>query len=754
MPIHSLAVGLMRLVEWGEPLFEAGLVLVSLLCGGLFWRQQRHVQQLETREQRLRSFLETTLEGFVRFTPDGKILETNAAFTRMLRMASINLAGKSVWEFLPSLHQRTVQGNYETELKRHDGQLVPVRVSVTPSFSEIAAIDSLFILVSDLTERREYELTPRQISTMLESTDEGIVIVESPDYIVSINPAFTRITGYTLDDVMGSSIHLLGADPAHNFFIAEMVSSMQTVGHWYGDIWGKRKNGGIFPLRITVNAVHLGINTQSHYVMVLSDMSQTLHHTADELERINHYDSLTGLPNYSLFKIHLENILTQFNIEKTKKITQEAGLIYLVYLLDIDNFKEINDRLGHTVGNILLQQVARRLTQLVTKGHILARVGGDAFAMLVPPHENHSTQESTAVAKKIMLALVAPFKVHENSIFITVSLGIAQYPHDGIDATTLLESAEAAMYASKQAGRNRASFHTALRTQEVNRRLMLHNDLRQGLQQGELALWYQPQYSTKTKALCGVEAWARWHSPIHGIVSPTDFIPLTKESGMVITLGEWVLHNICSTAAHWLEQHWNFGKIWVRVATAQIEQSDFFAVVQRILQETRLPPQYLGLEIKEELLERNATYGLEVIMNLHAYGIATTIGNFGAGYASLSCLKNLPVNKLTIDQHFIHHINHLPPNAPPETDDGYINRNKDINGDINTITHAAVILGHNLGFSLIATGVETQTQLDYLCQIGCDEVQGNYLSHPLPHQEIEKLLENGAIEFLELCKEK
>ena len=699
-----------------EPFLETALVVVSVWCVWQFLQQRNLAQRVQANEQRMRSFLNSTLDGFVRFTDDGKILEVNEAFARMLRMNAGRLLGQSVWEFLPNLHQRTVQGHYEVEMKRSDGNFVPVRVSVTPSFSETAAIESLFMLVSDLTDRREYELTQRQISALLESTAEGIMILQSPDHILSINPAFTSITGYTAEDVVGESIHLLGADPVNNLFIVNMVDSLQTIGQWHGDIWGKRKNGEVYPLRLTVNAVHLERSMQSNFVVMFSDMS-TLRHTQDELERMTHYDILTGLPNYSLFKTQLGLVLERTASAKGKSVVMVLGL---------DGFKEVNDRFGNTVGDDLLQLVAQRLSRLMHQEDILARMGGDRFVVVLPPCNTDMVEDPTAWVKKLILSLVAPFEVSERSIYITVSVGIAQYPQDGEDVPTLLKAAEVAMYASKHAGRNRACFHTSLLRQESNRRLALQNSLRKSLQQGELELWYQPQYALPTQDLTGIEALVRWRSPEHGLVSPADFIPLTKESGMILPLGEWVLREACMTAVHWLENGWNFGQIWVNVAVAQIEQSDFFATVQKVLKETGLSPHHLGLEITEDLLECNATHGMQVVSNLRAYGVAIAIDDFGVGYSSLSYLKHLPVNKLKIDKRFIADLPHAV--------------------DSTAITKAVVDIGHNLGFTLIAEGVETRAQWDFLRQIGCDEGQGYYLNHPLPCATIENLLRLNQVQ--------
>ena len=391
-------------------------------------------------------------------------------------------------------------------------------------------------------------------------------------------------------------------------------------------------------------------------------------------------------------------------------------------VLDLDGFKTVNDSLGHPAGDLLLQIIAKRLRNLLRQEDTVARLGGDEFAILV---ETLNTDiRLSLIAEKIIEAVAMPVELDGHTALVTASIGIAMYPDDGDNPTALLKAADMAMYASKQAGRNTVHFHHADMTRAANQRLLLEHGLRLAIERAELEVWYQPQYEVQTGQLIGAEALVRWRDPEKGLIPPNDFIPLAEETGLVLPIGEWVLRQTCTDAMRWLKAGLECGRLWVNVAGPQIERGDFYATVKRVLAYTGLEASRLGLEITESFLLRNADEAMEVVAKLHAAGINVAIDDFGTGYSSLAYLKHLRADKLKVDQQFVRDL-------PGDKDDA-------------AITRAVIALGKSLGFRIVAEGVETEEQLEFLRNEGCEEAQGYFFSKPLPAAQFEALLKEAS----------
>lgn len=695
------------------------LLIAAVLGATLLYRQRDLLLRAVASEQRVRRILETTQEGFIVTSPDGVLVEVNPAFSRMMLARTGDLTGRPLLDFAQGRQQdllveemrgrlRGEQGSYEIELTRADGSPLPCRISATPIRNDQGEVSGAFALVSDLTSRRQHEAYMRQVLAMFENTAEGVLLTDAQGAIISVNPAFTRITGYAESEILGANPRMLQSGRHDPAFYGQMWKEVRATGHWQGELWNRRKNGEVFPEWLTISAVLDDEGQVQNFVGVFSDISHIKRSEA-ELERLAHYDPLTDLPNRALLNAHLGHAL-----DRAKRHKERLA----VMVLDLDGFKTVNDSLGHPAGDLLLRKIAARLREALRQEDTVARLGGDEFAVVL--ESLGQDVNPGQVAEKVIAAVAVPVDLQGHSALVTVSVGIALFPDDGGDATTLLKAADTAMYASKQAGRNTLRFHHAEMSQAAHLRLTLEHGLRRALDQGELEVWYQPQFELAGGGLVGAEALVRWRDPLEGLIPPQRFIPLAEETGLVLPLGEWVLRRACQDVRAWLDKGLDCGKLSVNVAGPQIERGNFFATVQAVLAETGLSPERLALEITESFLLRNADQAMAVVARLSELGIQVAIDDFGTGYSSLSYLKYLKATALKIDRQFVRDL-------PDDKDDA-------------AITRAVIALGHSLGFRVVAEGVETQAQMAFLQAEACDEAQGYLYSRPLPAPEFTKFL--------------
>ncbi len=427
-----------------------------------------------------------------------------------------------------------------------------------------------------------------------------------------------------------------------------------------------------------------------------------------------HHDHLTDLPNRILFNQQLNHILSQ--ADKNKEMLA-------VFFLDLDYFKVVNDTVGHDMGDQLLKGIAQRLSSVLYKEDIIARIGGDEFAIIV---NNISARETAAVvAQKIIDSLKSPWILGSHEFHITTSIGIALYPADGQTVEILLKNADMAMYQAKDLGKNNYQFYEPNMKDRISQRLALEHSIRRGLEQGEFVIYYQPLLDLSTRKIVGIEALIRWNHPRKGLISPAEFIPVAEETGLIIPLGEWILRSACKRNKAWQDSGYPPMRMAVNLSARQFQQQKLVKKVARILEETGLDPRWLELEITESIAMKDVEFTSKMLFELQKMGITIAIDDFGTGYSSLSYLKRLPIDILKIDRSFIRDIISDPDDA--------------------SIVKTIIILAHNLKMKVTAEGVETQEQLNYLRQQGCDEIQGYLFSKPLPGEEIEALLSSSSL---------
>lgn len=565
----------------------------------------------------------------------------------------------------------------------------------------------MFGTVLDITERKKTEERLLLAASVMENTSEGVIICDTNANIIEVNTAFCNILGYSREEVIGQNPRIWRSDRHDKEFFDGMWQELTETGNWRGEIWNRRKDGTLIPEWLNISQV-LDTNTDlSHYVAVFSDISQ-IKHSQEKLDHIAHHDILTDLPNRLLLNERLEHALRRADRHNTK---------LAVCFLDLDHFKHINDSMGHLTGDMLLQAVTERLKQTSRQDDTIARVGGDEFVFLL---EDISREEDAVVAaQKLLAAFKNSFLIDHQEIHITASLGICIYPRDGDDVDKLLRNADAAMYRAKEEGRNTYQFYSGEMTSNAFERVLLENSLHQAISNGELYLAYQPQLELPSQRLIGFESLIRWQHPDLGLVSPGKFIPLAEETGLIHTIGQWVLRTACQQASIWLEQGLDFGHIAVNVAGPQIQRGNLLEEVKTVLAETRLPAHHLELEITESFIMQQPKQAIELLSELRHLGVSIAIDDFGTGFSSLSYLKQLPIKKLKIDRSFIFDI----PDDPNDM----------------AIVKAVIALSHNLGLNSIAEGVESEEQASFLLDAGCTEVQGYLYSKPVIAEEAEKL---------------
>ncbi|WP_051559929.1 EAL domain-containing protein [Marinobacterium jannaschii] len=599
----------------------------------------------------------------------------------------------------------------QEEIRLADGRtrlLEITRVKLQDPQQETTGVLSL---AQDITARQRAELWQRQTAAVFESTREGVILTSTKGRIIAVNRAFCDITGYSESDVLGSEPSLLQSGHHSQAFYDDMWRAIRDSGSWQGEIWNRRKSGEIYPEWLTISAVRDEEGELLSYVGVFSDITQ-IKESQQEMEFLAHHDPLTALPNRLLFSDRLSHAL--------KKAARERNMMVLLYL-DLDNFKHINDSLGHEVGDQLLQEVARRLRHELRSEDTIARLGGDEFAVLL--EDVPDLDEVARLADRLLGALNRSCSLGDLELFIGASIGISVYPTDAADGTVLLRNADSAMYKAKAAGRSTYQFYQEEMTTSAFEHVVIEGQLRRAIEQDELVLFYQPQFDLNSGELSGIEALVRWQHPGKGLIPPDKFIPIAEETGLIVRLGEWVLREACRQGRAWLDAGIDPGLIAVNISTVQLQRENLLLTLQSVLRETGFPASHLELEITESFVMGHEGKAIELLASIRALGITLAIDDFGTGYSSLAYLKKLPIQKLKIDQGFVREL-------PDDEDDS-------------AIATAVIVMGHSLGFTVIAEGVETSQQQGFLRDLGCDQGQGYLYSRPLPARELHGLLQRS-----------
>ncbi|EIC20628.1 PAS domain S-box protein [Thiorhodovibrio frisius] len=674
---------------------------------------------LREHELQYRALFESASEG-MSLLAEGRFIKFNQAALRMLGYQDESaLIGTRPWEISPAtqpdgetsitkakalVEQALESGSAHTywDHQRADGGAITVELNL--SRIELQGKPAILAAWRDMTDERAAREREVRTQTVFEKTSEGIVFTDAETRILMVNQAFSEITGYSEDEVLGKTPQMLRSGRHDDAFYKAMWTSIEETGSWRGEFWNRRKSGEVYPQQSTISAMHNDAGELTGYIGVFGDLS-SLRRSEEALYRLAHHDILTGLPNRALLRASLEQSLAR--ARRSKK------LLALLYL-DLDLFKNVNETLGHPVGDQLLQQVATAMQKAIGDSCLIARVGGDEFMVVAEDLAEPSV--AGRLAARILNCFAEPFSADDRELFITASIGISLFPADGDDIDELQSHADLAMYQAKEHGRNTYRFFEATMTSGVSDRLRLESALRGALARDQLWLAYQPQIALEDETLVGVEALLRWQHPELGLISPGVFIPIAEETGLIREIGDWVLEQGVRQLAQWDRDGIKVPRLAINLAMPQMESPELVAQVRGVLERTGVSANRIELEVTESMLMRNIDQVRANLEALREMGVYLAIDDFGSGYSSLRYLKRLPIHRLKIDRSFVEQLT------------------QDPNDD--AIVRAVIVLGRSLGLAVLAEGVETRAQADFLAAEGCHEVQGFLFGRPVPPEEI------------------
>ena len=598
----------------------------------------------------------------------------------------------------------------EVRRRRKSGEIFWASLQLSLIRDENGDPAGLIGYLSDITNRIEAERTMRLQSRIFEQSEESIMITDADRRILSVNPAFNQITGYAEEEALGRTPVFLRSSRHPVEFYDQIWTRVDQEGGWHGEIWTRRKSGEDFPSWASISLVRNRDGQVSYYFSIFTDITERK--AAEErIHYLAYYDSLTGLPNRAL----LYKLVDQALVEARRNRLHGALLF-----VDLNRFKPINDSLGHGVGDHLLQLIAERLRVAVRNEDVVARLGGDEFVVAL--FDIARREHAAIVAQKLIAALDPPFLVGEHELKVGAAIGVSVYPRDGNDTESLLRMADIAMYRAKESGQDTYAFYSHEMNQRALERLKIESGLRQALENDELLLHYQPKVDIASGRIVGAEALVRWNHPERGLIPPDEFVPIAEESGLIVRLSAWVLEAALCQAQRWHKSAVPPFKVAVNLSARDFSP-DLADRVRVLLADHAVPPEWIELEITEGMLTHSSEDVIAMMDTLAALGVTLALDDFGTGYSSLSYLKRFPIDTLKIDRSFVTGIPH--------------------DGNDCAIAGAIVSMAQRLGHRVIAEGVETREQLEFLGNLGCDEIQGYFFSPPVPADKFEAMVRAG-----------
>lgn len=673
-------------------------------------------KNLVEREETYRSVIETAMDGFWIIDMEGKILEVNQAYCDMVGFSQEDILQRGIHDLelvesqyetrkhIEAIRQKG-QDTFETRHRCKDGTEIDVEIKTSYWPKQGGRF---FVHLKDITQRKQNELRLKQAAAVFENTNEAVMVVSAQRKIQRVNKAFCNMTGYTEEQVLGRSPSILQSGDHDRRFYRAMWHNIRTYGHWQGELTSRRADGSTYPELLNISVVRDHKGDINHYVGVFADLTEQ-RESESRLMFLDYHDPLTGLANRKNLMMRTDHAIRQ--IQKDK---HQVALI----VIGLDRFKNVNDSYGHSSGDELLRHIATMLDQDVPQADTICRLGGDEFALLFD-HLSDS-DELIRIANNLIRRISQPWKLSDNrTVKLGASMGVSLAPQNGLDADTLLQHADAALFQAKNEGRSRLRFFSDELTQNARNRLELEARMHEALQNDELIVYYQPQIDIHTQEIIGAEALVRWQHPTEGMIPPNDFIPQCEENGLIHEIGLKVLEQTCRQGKAWLDAGFEPLRLAVNLSPVQLSNAELYVHITRILLETGFPPQHLELELTESSLMGNPGQTLKLLQQFRDIGIKLAMDDFGTGYSSFTQLKQLPLDLLKIDKSFIDEIEH--------------NR-----GDYE-IVGAITAMGQALGLTVLAEGVENKEQLHALADLKCDCYQGYLLSKPIPSEAFEEL---------------
>jgi diguanylate cyclase (GGDEF)-like protein/PAS domain S-box-containing protein len=681
---------------------------------------RRMVEALRCSEARLTGLIEALPDAVFLKDSDGRWQVVNSAGLQLFRLMGEDWLGKDSQQIAamrPDLTKEMLQCRVsdqaawqaqgatrdEERVLDGEGQERHWEFLKLPMFNPDGSRRALVVVARDLTEQRRVEENLRLAAQVFENSGEAITIMDAQKRVVSINRAFSEMTGYPPEEILGRKPAMLASDLHDAEFYQRLWHGLRESGYWQGEIWNRRKTGEVYPEWLGISMLRGADGAVTHYVAISSDISERKASEA-RIEFLAHHDPLTDLPNRLLLRDRLERAIVQ---------GERAGTRVALLFIDLDRFKTVNDSLGHPVGDRLLREAAQRLRNCVRDMDTVSRQGGDEFLVVLTDMKD--SDAVTQVAEHILAAMAVPFSLDGHDVAISCSVGVAVCPEDGRDFDELLKKSDIAMYHAKEAGRNAFRYYTERMNIDALERLDLQNRLRRGLEQGEFVLHYQPVVDLTSNRIIGAEALVRWNNPDGGLMMPGRFISVAEESGLIVPLGDWVLCEACRQLRRWHDAGHTHLTMAVNLSAIQFRRGSVEESVTRALRDAGADPGSLELELTESILLQGAEHVLATVRLLKGLGVKLSIDDFGTGYSSLAYLKRFAVDKLKIDQSFVRDLPHDADNA--------------------AIVGAVIQMAKSLNLRVLAEGVENELAVEHLRALQCDYVQGYHFGRPVPAEE-------------------
>jgi len=717
------------------PAYIISLIALFLLSVFAYWNRrltqeinlrQKIEEQLklssDTNERFRILFFESPVGHAVNQLSTGKFISVNDSFANITGYTLDELNQLSYWDLTPkryakdeeaqlkSINEKGCYGPYEKHYINKDGSFVAVRLNgslITDPNGE----KFILSVVENITDYEKAKDKLRLSSLVLENSSEAMIITNENNQIIAVNPAFTKITGYRFDEIRGENPGRFKSGKHDSNFYNDMWNKINETGQWQGEVWDKRKNGEIYAKWLTINTIKDKNDVITRYVALFSDITERKMSEETIWKQAN-FDSLTGLPNRNMFHDRLKQEIAKSN---------RGNLTLALLLIDLDQFKEVNDTLGHDKGDLLLKIAAKRIQECLRATDTVARLGGDEFTIILP--ELHDNQNADVISQNLITTLAEPYQLEEKIVHISASIGITIFPSDATEIESLIKNADQAMYAAKNMGRNRFSHFTQSLQDIAQNRLHLSNDLRIALSSNQFKVFFQPVVDLSTNTICKAEALLRWSHPERGMVPPNDFISIAEDIGVINEIGDWV----CQESKQWKEC-WSSKfdmdfQISVNMSPVQFKIDREKFGNGWLFSDNNIDPRNKNIiiEITEGLLLNADPEVLDKLHRLKDAGAQVAIDDFGTGYSSLSYLKKFDIDYLKIDQSFI--------------------RNLENDSNDLALSEAIIVMAHKLGLKVIAEGVENIEQHEILSSAGCDFAQGFLYAKPIPPEEFEMMLE-------------
>ncbi|GGB89346.1 GGDEF domain-containing protein [Marinobacterium zhoushanense] len=716
--VLQMLVSDIQILSFLQTIKGFGFVVISTLL--IFGLVSYYAKRMLAAQHHLRALIDTLPDLVWLKDEKGVYLSCNRKFESLFGASESEIVGKTDYDFvdaeladffrkhdLIAMHADRSSVNEEQLTFADDGHTEILETIKTPMKDETGKLIGILGIGRDITRRKQRETEIRVLTQAVEQSPVAVVLADPSRRVTFVNRAFERISGYPSEEVVGRAFELVDLELNEAELVAEIWHSISAGEPWQGELRSRRKGGEQYWEHAYLSPVLGGSGEVSHYLALKEDISLRKRQE-ERLQYQAHYDPLTALPNRVLIMDRLQQL-----IRDARRNNEYVAVMFL----DLDDFKKINDSMGHDVGDQALVQAASRLVDSVREGDSVGRLGGDEFIVLA----GHFSQKESVqvVAANILESFWDTFDLGGREIMLTASIGIAIYPFDGDSLSELLKSADTAMYLSKAQGRNRYAFFTNELNQSISRRLQIEEHLRAAIDNGELRVAYQPQYEVKSRSMIGVEALLRWNSSALGQVGPDEFIPIAEQSGLIVPIGRFVMQQALSDAMQWVAQEPQF-KLAVNISPVQFRDEELADFLRQELERSGFPASRLELEITEGILMRGGPMVENTLATLHEMGICLSMDDFGTGYSSLSYLRRYPVDELKIDRSFVQEM------TVDEAD--------------RELVSAAISLSRGLGLRVVAEGVESKEQLEALSEMECAVVQGFLLSKPVCAKEIDALL--------------